>query len=141
MVRIEVRYEGGLRCEATHGPSGSRLLTDAPADNQGKGEAFSPTDLVATALATCVVTTMGIVAARHDWDLEGTQVSVDKEMVADPARRIGRLDVVVRVPGTFDEKARRALEAAAHGCPVHKSLGERVEAPLTFEWGAPVRTA
>jgi uncharacterized OsmC-like protein len=136
VVRIEVRYEGGLRCAATHGPSGGTLRTDAPADNHGQGESFSPTDLVATALGTCVLTTMGIVAERHGWDLSGASVSVDKEMVADPLRRIGRLVVTVRVPGDLDAAARAALERTAQTCPVHKSLRPEVEIPMRFEWAA-----
>lgn len=136
MVRIEIDYQGSLRCEAVHTPSGQRLLTDAPVDNHGKGESFSPTDLVATALGTCIVTTMAIVAERHEWDLSGTRVSVVKSMVADPVRRIGSLEVVVQVPREFDEKARRALERAAHTCPVHRTLSSETEIPLRIEWGA-----
>jgi len=136
MVRIEVEYQGELRCRSRHGPSGQELSTDAPLDNQGKGESFSPTDLVATALGTCILTTMGIVARRHGWDLRGATASVVKTMVADPARRIGRLEVVVRVPGDFDEKARRTLETTALTCPVHKTLGAGVELPLHFEWSS-----
>ena len=81
MVEITTTYDGQLRCTATHGPSGNTLITDAPKDNMGKGEAFSPTDLVATALATCVLTTMGIVAKRHDLDIAGATARVTKEMV------------------------------------------------------------
>ena len=88
-VRIELAYEGDLHTAATH-PSGATLGTDAPLDNQGRGEAFSPTDLLATALGSCMMTVMGIVARRHDWPLEGSRVLVDKEMVADPTRRVGR---------------------------------------------------
>ena len=135
MVQITIAYQGGLRCEATHGPSKSRLFTDAPLDNQGKGEAFSPTDLVATALGTCILTTMGIVAARHGWSMEGATASVVKEMVADPVRRIGRLRVVLDLPTPLEAKARDALERAAHTCPVHKSLAESVEMPVEFRWG------
>ena len=90
-VTIDVEYVGDLHCEAVHGPSGIRLMTDAPVDNGGKGEAFSPTDLAATALGTCLVTIMGIVAQRHGWDLTGTRVRVVKEMTAVPMRRIGAL--------------------------------------------------
>ena len=134
MVEIQVEYEGGLRCRAVHGPSGAVLPTDAPRDNQGKGEAFSPTDLVAASLGTCMLTTMGIVAQRHDWDMRGATATVVKSMVADPARRIEELAVVLRVPGTFDERARTALERAAHTCPIHVTLGDRVELPVTIEW-------
>lgn len=134
MVSIDVRYLGGLRCEAVHGPSGAKLLTDAPADNQGKGEAFSPTDLVATALATCVLTTMGIVAERNGWDLTSASVNVTKEMVTTPLRRIGRLTVRIQMPPDLPEVARQKLETAAHTCPVHRSLHPDVEAPLIFTY-------
>ena len=110
MVAISIRYEGGLRCRATHGPSGQTLVTDAPADNHGRGEAFSPTDLVAAALGTCVLTVMAIFAERHGWDLAGSEAHVEKRMVADPARRIAALEIVVRVPVELTPEAREALE-------------------------------
>ena len=134
MVQIDIQYAGDLRCESTHAPSGRTLYTDAPLDNHGKGESFSPTDLVATALGSCMLTLMGIVAARHDWPLTGARASVRKEMIADPERRIGTLEVVIRVPGDFDHKQRTLLEKAALTCPVHKSLSERVRIPVQFEW-------
>ena len=85
MVMIDVTYLGELRTEAVHGPSGSKVITDAPVDNHGKGEAFSPTDLVATALGSCMLTIMGIVAARHDWNINGATASIEKTMAAAPA--------------------------------------------------------
>jgi putative redox protein len=136
MVEIRMRYEGDLRCVAVHGPSSATFSTDAPVDNQGRGESFSPTDLVATALGTCMLTTMGIVARRHDWKLDGATATVKKEMVADPVRRIGRLTVAIRVPGGLDARARETLEETAQTCPVHKSLAGSVEIPVTFEWGS-----
>ena len=135
MVEIRVRYEGDLHCAAEHGPSKTKLATDAPVDNQGRGESFSPTDLVATALGTCMLTTMGIVAKRHGWAMEGASATVVKHMVADPARRIGKLDVKIVMPGGLDERARETLERTARTCPVHKSLGAKVEIPIAFEWG------
>ena len=135
MVQIQVRYEGDLSCRAVHGPSGAELRTDAPVDNEGRGESFSPTDLVAAALGSCMLTIMGIVARRHEWDLVGTELSVVKSMVADPQRRIGTLEVLIRVPGEFDEGQRKLLEKAALTCPVHHSLGLNVEKPVRFEWG------
>src|SRR5215469_5824866 len=99
MVKIEIAYQGQLHCDAVHGPSGAKLSTDAPKDNHGKGESFSPTDLVATALGTCMLTVMGIVAQRHDISLQGATVSVVKDMATAPARRIGRLTVDIRVSG------------------------------------------
>jgi len=135
-VRIETVYEGGLHCRAVHGPSKAELATDAPVDNQGRGESFSPTDLVATALGTCMLTTMGIVAARHDWDLTGATATVEKHMIADPERRIAKLVVEIRVPRDFGPKERATLEKTAFTCPVHRSLGAKVEIPVVFRWGA-----
>lgn len=135
MVRIDIVYEGDLRTRATHAPSANTLLTDAPADNQGKGESFSPTDLVATALGSCMATIMGIAAARHDVDLRGMRITVIKEMVADPERRIGRLNTVIHVPIDPGDAMRTRLERAALHCPVHKSLHPDVDKPVLFRWG------
>lgn len=132
MVEINIAYEGGLRCRAQHGPSDTELVTDAPVDNHGKGESFSPTDLVATALGTCVATIMGILAERHNIDLTGMQITVEKEMVAEPVRRIGRLPVTVRVPGQVSDADRKRLENGARTCPVHKSIHPDIDAPITF---------
>lgn len=136
MVEIRVRYEGDLHCVAVHGPSNASFVTDAPVDNQGRGESFSPTDLVATALGSCMLTTMGIVAKRHDWNLQGATATVKKVMVADPVRRIGRLEVSIRVPGALDANARETLEKTAHTCLVHKSLAPSIEISIAFAWGA-----
>ena len=135
MVTIQMLDQGDLRTQATQGPSKTTLVTDAPVDNQGKGASFSPTDLVATALGTCMLTTMGIVARRHGWDLAGSSATVVKHMVADPERRIGKLAVEIRIPASFGEKERTVLERTAHTCPVHKSLDPRVEIPVVFHWG------
>ena len=132
MVRIEITYQGGLRCEAVHGPSGTRLVTDAPVDNRGKGESFSPTDLVATALGTCIATIMGIVAERDKIDLTGMRISVGKEMSAEPPRRITKLSVRIVMPGGLDEKQKAKLERGAHTCPVHQTLHGNVEMPIEF---------
>ena len=134
MVKISVRYEGGLRCEATHGPSGKALVTDAPVDNHGKGESFSPTDLVATALGTCMATIMGIVAERHQIDLAGMEIEVAKEMSKDAPRRIARLTTIIGVPLPADHPDRELLERAALTCPVHQSLHPEIEKPLEFRW-------
>ncbi|HJM57017.1 MAG: osmotically inducible protein OsmC [Planctomycetes bacterium] len=136
MVQIDVVYQGALRTQATHGPSGQTLITDAPVDNQGKGESFSPTDLVATALASCIMTLMGIAAEKRDVDLQGASARVVKGMASEGPRRIERLDVQVRVPLQLDEKVRAALERAALGCPVHATLGSNVQMDVSFEWGA-----
>lgn len=134
MVRVEIEYQGDLHCEAVHGPSQSRLTTDAPVDNQGRGEAFSPTDLVGAAMGTCMATIMGIVAQRHGIDLRGMSIQVDKEMVTSPIRRIGRLVTRISVPLPASHPQRILLEQAALGCPVHASLHPDVDKPVEFIW-------
>ena len=134
-VQIEAVYQGGLRCVATHGPSGSTLETDAPVDNCGKGERFSPTDLVATALATCIMTTIGIVAERKGWDVTGMRVKVIKEMNPSP-RRIARLPVELWMARDLPPEARQQVENTARACPVHKSLGAEIDSPVTVHWPA-----
>jgi len=133
MVAINIEYVGNLHCKATHVPSGVELITDAPADNMGKGETFSPTDLVATALGTCILTVMGTKAQSMGIDLTGSTVVVDKEMTSDP-RRISRLATSVVVPHQIADRDRKVLEAAAFTCPVHKSMSSEVAMPITFEW-------
>jgi putative redox protein len=135
MVEIKSVYEGQLHCNATHGPSGASLATDAPKDNMGKGEAFSPTDLVATALGTCMLTTMGIVAQRHNLDISGARVRVTKEMVAQPTRRVGTLGVEIVMPRALGEEDQKRLENAANNCPVAKSIHPDTKMPVTFKWG------
>ncbi|MFO0868465.1 MAG: OsmC family protein [Pirellulales bacterium] len=135
-VEIDVVYEGELRCRACHGPSQTEVLTDAPRDNHGKGESFSPTDLVATALGACVLTIMGIIAQRHSLDLRGTRVHVRKEMIQLPTRRIGRLPITITIPAAqaaqLSEADRTRLEAAARHCPVHQSLHPDIDMPMEF---------
>jgi putative redox protein len=132
MVKISMVYEGQLRCALTHEPSGSIIRTDAPKDNMGRGEAFSPTDLVAAALGSCMLTVMGIAAARHNIDLKGTTVDVGKEMATSPVRRIDRITVTLRMAPGIPQDKRAMLEAAAHSCPVHKSLHPDVQTPVQF---------
>lgn len=134
MVKITGEYQGDLHCVATHGPSGNTLVTDAPKDNQGRGEAFSPTDLVATALATCIATTMAIVARKQGVELKGLRYEVTKEMSADAPRRIARLATTVWMPIAKTEPVAGVLENAALHCPVHQSLGPQVDAPIVFHW-------
>jgi len=134
MVRITTTYEGGLRCRAIHGPSGTTLVTDAPVDNHGRGESFSPTDLVATALGACMMTIMGIVAERHGIDLVGMTAETVKEMSADPPRRIAGLRTRLTIPLPADHPSRSLLEQAAHTCPVHKSLLPEIDAAIEFIW-------
>ena len=136
MVQIDIEYQGGLRCEAIHAPSGRRLTTDAPTDNRGKGESFSPTDLVATALGTCILTILGITAEEHGWNIDGARARVVKHMVADPQRRIAELEMVISIPRDPGPEARAVLEQAAGTCPVCHSLGQAVGHPLRWKWGA-----
>jgi putative redox protein len=109
MVQIDAIYEGKLRCKATHAESGTTLITDAPKDNEGNGESFSPTDLIATAVGTCMLTTMGIVAKRHDIDFTGAKVRVRKEMAAAPNRRIAKLTIEISGPASVAEANRLLL--------------------------------
>ncbi len=134
MVKITGDYQGELHCTAVHGPSGAVLNTDAPKDNQGKGEAFSPTDLVATALATCIATTMAMVARRHEVDLKGLRYEVTKEMSSDSPRRIARLVVHLWMPEAAKRLPPGLMENTAKGCPVHRSLGPGVEQVIEFHW-------
>lgn len=134
MVKINVVYEGDLRCCLTHEQSGSVILTDAPKDNMGKGEAFSPTDLVASALASCMITVMGIAANKNNVDIKGTRVDVSKEMVALPVRRIAKIAVDVHMARGIPADKRSLLETAANTCPVHKSLHPDVQTPITFHY-------
>ena len=134
MVEIKLAYEGGLHCSAVHTPSGNTLVTDAPVDNNGRGQAFSPTDLVATALASCAATVIGIVAARKQIAVEGMTVVVRKFMSADSPRRIGRLELDIVVPLAADHPDRTMLESAARGCPVFHSIHPDIEVVMNWEW-------
>ena len=136
MVEISVKYEGDLHCFAIHGPSRAELFTDAPKDNLGKGEAFSPTDLAATSLGVCMLTTMAIVAAKEslNLDLSGTRASVRKHMTAKPPRRIQKLEVAMEIPLPENLPSRATLEEAALNCPVALSLHPEIEKAVTFSW-------
>ena len=134
MVKITAEYEGQLHCQVIHGPSGSQLNTDAPVDNNGRGESFSPTDLCATAFATCMATIMGIQAEKIGVDLKGMKVEVTKEMSSDKPRRIVRLPVEFWVPGKLTEEHKAALIHAAETCPVHYSLNPDIDKPICFHW-------
>jgi putative redox protein len=135
MVRIETEYQGDLHCVAVHTPSSTALATDAPVDNQGRGESFSPTDLIATSLGTCMLTTMGIVARTLDFDLNGATVTVEKEMSTTAPRKIVRLSVAIRVPQTTSPENQQRLENAANTCPVKRSIHPDIETPIEFVWG------
>ena len=132
MVKIDILYEGDLHCSLTHGPSGAKISTDAPKDNHGKGEAFSPTDLIAAALGSCMLTTMGIYAGKQGINLKGAKAEVTKEMVQDPIRRIGRLTAHFHFPSGIAQEARAVLERVALACPVSKSLHGDVRIEVDF---------
>lgn len=130
-----VVYQGDLRCECTHLQSGTVIETDAPTDNKGKGERFSPTDTVCVALATCAITTMGIKANDMQIDLAGTTIDVTKHMLADP-RRIGQIDVVLKFPASLqlDEKDKTILQRVGDNCPVVKSLHPDLKVNIEYHW-------
>jgi putative redox protein len=131
MVKMSVVYTGKKHCELKHEPSGSKIETDAPKDNAGLGERFSPTDLVGAALASCILTTMAIVAERDGLSIEGARAEVTKEMNVSP-RRIASLPVQVTLSAKISADDRKKLENAANHCPVHKSLHPDVQAPVSF---------
>jgi putative redox protein len=134
MVEILIKYLGDLRCEARHEPSGTVITTDAPVDNEGRGESFSPTDLAATSLGACMLTIMGIAARKQGVDLGETTVKVLKEMTAQPPRRIAKVTVVFTIPIPASHEKRVMLESAARNCPVHLSLDPGVEQDTRFDW-------
>lgn len=135
MTISEVNYKGELRTEATHLKSGVKIITDAPTDNHGKGEAFSPTDLVATALASCMISIMGIVAMKEGiTKADGAQAEVTKIMYPDP-RRIGEIHVTILMPGLpYSDKEKKIYEHAAFTCPVAKSLHPEIKQIIKFVW-------
>jgi putative redox protein len=135
MVSIQFEYQGDLHCKAVHGPSATELYTDAPKDNQGRGESFSPTDLCATALGSCMLTTMGIAARTLNLDMNGATAVVEKEMTSSAPRKIQRLTVRIRMPHALGEENQLKLERAAHTCPVARSLHPDVEQVVEFSWG------
>ncbi len=133
-MTASVVYKGDLRCECTHLQSGSVIETDAPTDNRGKGERFSPTDTVCIALATCVITTMGIRAGDMKIDLKGTKIDVTKHMLSEP-RRIGKIDIVLHIPAIgLDDKDKQILQKIGDNCPVMKSLHPDLEVSTIYNW-------
>ncbi len=128
-----ITYLGSLRTKAIHLRSQTELISDAPIDNQGKGEAFSPTDTVATGLASCMLTIMGIKANQHDWDISGTTASVNKIMASNP-RRISAIEIHIKVPSSLAEEARGRLEKVALSCPVAMSLHPDIEQKVSFSY-------
>lgn len=133
MITSKVTYSGNLRTNNTHLKSGGSYITDAPLDNQGKGEAFSPTDTVATGLANCMLTVMGIKAAELGVDLTGSYANVTKTMAANP-RRISKIEAHFYLPESATEKARAILEKIGNTCPVHYSLHPEIEKTISFNW-------
>jgi putative redox protein len=133
MVEMTGVYQGEKHCEITHGPSKSTIVTDAPKDNAGRGEAFSPTDLVGAALATCILTTVAIVAERDGHEMKGSTFKVVKEMNANP-RQIARLRVELHLLARFDSDYRKKLEQVAGACPVARALKNNVEISVGIHW-------
>ncbi len=129
----KVTYLGNLRAESVHIKSGNSYITDAPTDNNGKGEAFSPTDTVATGLASCMLTVMGIKAREMNVDMSGTTAEVTKTMASNP-RRISKIEVVLNFPFEADNKTKKVLEHIAKTCPVNQSLHPDIERDITFNW-------
>lgn len=132
MVRIDATYDGNLRCTATHEPSGAKLITDAPVDNMGKGESFSPTDLLATSMLTCVMTIVAIRADSKGISVQGMSGSVEKSMAANP-RRISKLELVVNLPSNLSMDDRAWLITEGCNCPVCVSVSESMEVDVTFQ--------
>ena len=133
MSKANIIYKNNLRTEAEHIASAQKIITDAPIDNNGKGEAFSPTDLVATALGSCMITIMAIIAEKHGIDISGTNASVKKEMSSNP-RRISEIIVDINMGKKIDKKDRKRLEKAALACPVHKSLHPDMAKKIQFHY-------
>lgn len=133
-MTASIMYTGGLRCECTHLQSGTVIETDAPTDNRGKGERFSPTDTLCVALATCMITTMGIRAADMHIDLTGTKIDVTKHMLSEP-RRIGKIEITLHMPSIgLEEKDKNLLQKIGDNCPVIKSLHPDVEIAAVYNW-------
>lgn len=131
---MTVKYEGSLRCKVIHEPSGESFNTDAPVDNNGRGEAASPTDLCAAALGSCMGTIIGMRLEKLGHDLAGMRIEVQKEMSSYKPRRIIRLSTEIWLPLKFDAKTKRQIELAARGCPVHHSLNSEIDKPIRFHW-------
>lgn len=134
MANMTAKYLGGLRCECTHLASGITIRSDAPVDNKGKGEAFSPTDLCSSSLALCMMTIMGIYAQEHDFSVEGMTAEISKEMSANP-RRIAKITITLTMPHQeYTDKQKKALEHCANACPVHHSLHPETIQELKIIW-------
>ena len=134
MVEIQIDYEGQLRCSSQHMPSGTKIETDAPVDNLGRGESFSPTDLVATALGTCMATIIGITARHKNVEVRGMRVIVKKEISADLPRRIAKLWVEVFMPLNEAHPDKKIFQSAALSCPVQHSIHPEIQVNMTWHW-------
>jgi putative redox protein len=132
-MTASITYQGNLRCEAVHLQSSSSIETDAPTDNRGKGERFSPTDLMCVSLATCMLTTMGIKAADMNVALTHSKADVTKHMANDP-RRVAKIEVTISLPENINEKERLILERTGNNCPVTKSVHPDIELVLKYNW-------
>jgi len=132
-MTASIIYKGNLRCEAEHLQSKTTIETDAPTDNRGKGERFSPTDLLCVSLATCMLTTMGIKAADMNINISNTRADVTKHMASDP-RRVSKIEVTVTLPGNANEKERIILEKTGTNCPVAKSIHPEIVLVLNYQW-------
>ena len=133
MATVETTYLGELRTEPVHVQSGTHIITDAPLDNQGKGEAFSPTDLLAASLGSCMLTIMGIAARTHQINIDGTKCSITKIMAANP-RRVAEIVIDMKLPNAYNDKEKAILEHAALTCPVYLSLHPDLKKTVNFEW-------
>ena len=133
MNTFEIKYLGNLRTSSTHLDSGSVINTDAPKDNHGLGEAFSPTDMVCSALASCILTIMAIAVEKHDIDIKQTSAIV-KKTIGNSPRRIAKIDIDLTFPKKYDSKTKIILERAAYNCPVHHTLSESVEKNISFKY-------
>jgi uncharacterized OsmC-like protein len=134
MVESSGIYQGEKHCELTHGPSGAKIHTDAPKDNHGLGQAFSPTDLLVAALGSCILTTMAIFAEKDGVSLKGASYKVQKEMTALAPRQVAKLSVQISMPKGIPEDYRPKLIAWAEGCPVHRSLNHDIAMPIEWKW-------
>lgn len=135
MIEVDICYEGELRTRCVHRPSGAEIVTDAPKDNQGRGELFSPTDLLAASLGSCTLTLMGIMARSLDIDIKNTKAIVSKHMQTQPVRKISKLLVAIHCPYQFSEEITQKLILSAERCPVRYSLHPEIELKFTYHWG------
>jgi len=134
LATIETTYPGGLRTEAIHLHSGTKLVTDAPPDNQGRGESFSPTDLVATALGSCMLTVIGIATLTHDFSIDGATMAITKIMTKDPPRKIAEIVIDLTFPSDYPEKVKKIIEHTVKNCPVALSLHPDIKQTVTIHY-------